>query len=849
MSLGPSVIIPFSRDTDFVERGDLLDRILQKCTEPGSRTALVGLGGVGKSQLAIEAAYRIRERSPETWVFWVYASNASRFEQSFGNIATYIQLPGRQDEDANMLQLIHDWLCYGKRKWVMILDNVDNGQFLFDSRSKNQKVGMDSAEGDNNETLPPLESYLPRSPNGSILVTTRNKNAARTLVEDHNILDIEAMTSNDAVALLQKKLKVQEDGDQIRQLAIALECMPLAIVQAAAYISQRAPRYSARQYLEQFRKSDHKKESLLNREGGQLRRDGEAKNSIIITWQISFEHIRQTRPSAADLLSLMSFFDPQSIPDFLLYGQNEDQNTENKPETSTKSSASYHDCSDHNNENYDEDNISQSSYNEEFEDDIMALRDYSFVSANEDKVSFQMHSLVQLATRKWLSGNSQADRWKGESLRRLDQQFPYGDYEDWPKCKLLFPHVIRIAAERPNGQDLLLRWASVLHKAGRYEWKLGNGAEAEKMLTEAAAVQKTFLGAEDEDTLKSVEVLGLSLILQGKWREAEELFVGQVETRKNRLGEDHADTLTSMSNLALTYANQGRWQVAEELQERVLGVWKKRFGEDHPNTITSIANLAVTYYRQGRLEAAEELELQVLEMRKKKLGEDHPDMLTSISNLAVTYSMQGRWEAAEELQVQALEMKKKKLGEDHPNTLTSMANLLLTYSMQGRWKAAEELEVQVAEMRKKKLGEDHPDTLSTIANLATIHWNHERWKAAEELELQVLERLKMRLGEDHPDTLTVMSNLAVTYWSQGRLETAEELEVQVLEMRKRRLGEDHIDTLSSMNNLAHTWKALGREADAVQLMADCVRLKELKLGVQHPNAIISAEALAEWEID
>jgi hypothetical protein len=116
---------------------------------------------------------------------------------------------------------------------------------------------------------------------------------------------------------------VQGNSGDVAELAAALEFVPLAIVQAAAYISQRAPRCSVRQYLEEFKKSERKRTSLLNRDEGQLRRDWEAKNSIIITWQISFDYIHQTRPSAADLLSLMSFFDRQGISEVLLRNRTE----------------------------------------------------------------------------------------------------------------------------------------------------------------------------------------------------------------------------------------------------------------------------------------------------------------------------------------------------------------------------------------------------------------------------------------------------------------------------------------------------------------------------------------------
>jgi len=120
------------------------------------------------------------------------------------------------------------------------------------------------------------------------------------------------------VAFSKRKLSIESDQEDIIKLVAALEFMPLAVVQAAAYINQRAPRCLVREYIEKFQKTDKSKTSLLTYEAGHLRRDRDAKNSIIITWQISFDYIQQERPSAADLLSLMSFFDRQGIPEGLL---------------------------------------------------------------------------------------------------------------------------------------------------------------------------------------------------------------------------------------------------------------------------------------------------------------------------------------------------------------------------------------------------------------------------------------------------------------------------------------------------------------------------------------------------
>jgi len=117
------------------------------------------------------------------------------------------------------------------------------------------------------------------------------------LVEEKDIVAVQPMAPAHALSLFEKKLGPLGQSDNTAELAAALEFMPLAIVQAAAYISQRAPRCSVQGYLEDFRKSDCRRTGLLNYEGGQLRRDWQAQNSIIITWQISFERICRTWPS------------------------------------------------------------------------------------------------------------------------------------------------------------------------------------------------------------------------------------------------------------------------------------------------------------------------------------------------------------------------------------------------------------------------------------------------------------------------------------------------------------------------------------------------------------------------
>ena len=675
-------------------------------------------------------------------MLWVHAGSTARLEQSFRDIADYVKIPGWQDPKANVFRLVHDWLRDGKSgRWLLILDNVDDTHFLPEAGSAGREGRGTSVDS---ELQQPMSAYLPQSQNGSILVTSRSQAVALKLVEEKDIVTVQPMALAQALALFEKKLGPLGQGDDTTELAAVLDFMPLAIVQAAAYISQRAPRYSVQRYLEDFRKSDRKKTSLLNYEGGQLRRDWQAQNSIIITWQISFEHIRGTWPSAADLLSLMSFFDRQGIPEALVRKRAESRNSHGSQEERDEHNSREE-------EEGDNDNAPECSEDDGFEDDVQILRNYSFLSVVTDR-TFEMHALVQLATRKWLEANGKLEQWKQRYIKILSAKFPTGEHENWTYCQALFPHAKSAVIQRPKAEGSLREWASLLYHAVWYVLRKGSITEAVDLSEIAMKVRKKILGQEHKETLSSIGMVGLAYGLGGRWKEAEKLQLQVMETTKRVLGEEHPSTLSSMANLASTYWNQGRWKEAEELEVRVMETTKRVLGEEHPDTLSSMANLASIYRNQGRWKEAEELEVRVMETTKRVLGEEHPDTLSSMANLASTYWNQGRWKEAEELEVRVMETTKRVLGEEHPDTLSSMANLASTYRNQGRWKEAEELEVRVMETRKRVLGEEHPDTLSSMSNFAfTLKDKGEDEKAIALMEECVRKR-KQVLGQGHPFT-------------------------------------------------------------------------------------------------
>ena len=690
----------------------------------------------------------------------MYAGSTERLEQGFRDITEIARIPGRKDPQSDVFKLVHDWLSSRRSgRWLLVLDNVDEAHVLPETGRRDFGGHGHDWQG---KAQQPLSAYLPPNQHGAVLITSRSSSVALRLVEEKDLIAVKPMTQQHALALFQRKLGPMADSKYIGELAAALDYMPLAIVQAAAYIHRRAPRCSVEQYLVKFRESDRHKTSLLDFEGGQLRRDWDARNSIILTWQLSFEHIRRSSPSAADLLSLMSFFDRQSIPDELIRNRAASQSSYVFPQEASKQNI------DDESKARDEDDDSICSKDNHFEDDVQVLRNYSFISFASTQ-AFEMHALVQLATRTWLKAYGELEKWKQLYIVNLSAVFPSGEYENWIQCRALFPHAKLAATQRPKGEESLKKWASLLHNTAWYACEKGSIAEAINLSEKAMKV------------------------------------------RQEILGEMHADSLSSIEMVGQAYRSAGRWDEAEKLQQRVVEARKGILGGKHPDTLTSMANLALTYHEQGRQEEAEKLEEKVLGIRKEVLGENHRDTIYNLANQASIYRIHGRWKESEELGVQMVATKTLVLGKDHPDTLYSMASLALTYQDQGRPQEADNLATQVMETSRSVLGEEHPDALSYMSNLAAIYWNQKRWEEAEKLEIRLVETRERVLGRKHPDTLTSLSNLAFTWESQGRRIEARALMGECAHLRSCALGADHPDTLSSFEALTRWQSSTSQE--------------------------------------
>ncbi|KAF5667156.1 kinesin light chain [Fusarium heterosporum] len=701
----PCFNVPFDRDSDFVHRPDVTEWLKEQYTGPSRRMALVGLGGLGKSQVAIHFAHQTQEESPETNVFWVHASSKPRFEEGYRSIAEKMQLPKRDDPGTDILALVRDFLqTDGCGSWLMILDNADDLNLFYSVRNNKSVsvagVNERSTFAATDQRL--LAAYLPKCRNGNILITSRSLDVAERLTGSHkNIFQISIMDNDQGLQLFRNKLIGEFDEAEAIELLRALDYIPLAITQTSAYINRRAPRESVRTYLDTFRQSDQKKSSLLNRDAGDLRRDDTVSNSVITTWQVTFEQIRREAPSASRLLSFMSFFNPHGIPEFVL-----------------------RDYSAHSIQEVDGDL-------DDFENDLDVLRGYSLVSVTAAKDLCEMHAMVQVCTRTWISNSGNVEEWRKLFLQSMSRCFPNGEFETWPLCKLLLPHLESVTKVEPLTEDLE-GWAGLLLDYGYYMKQMENVKLAEELTKRALTAYTKVLGENHPDTLDCMEQLAAVYRCQCRWEEAKRILLNLTNPQTRVLGEGHRVTLRAMDGLAQVYRKQARYDEAEEIRLRLLEVHKLVLGEEHPHFMSNLSNLAVIYFHQGRFEKAEEINLWQVKVAKRVLGEDHPDTLASLRNIAVGYMQK---------------------GEEHPDTLMGLTLLASTYAAQDRMQEAEEIQRGVVDKLKEVLGEGHPDTLRSLYQLGRFMAEQGRFQESLELmrhtaalQLEVFDR-------DHPEVI------------------------------------------------------------------------------------------------
>jgi tetratricopeptide (TPR) repeat protein len=658
--------VPFGRSKEFIGRESALDQLLELIVPDADKddcqkTVIQGLGGVGKTQVALEAAFRVRDRYKDCHVFWVPAIDATTFENAYRQIGQELHIPGIDNDKADVKSLVKAALSKITDKWLLIIDNADDAD-LFCSTTKTA----------------PLKDSLPFSLKGSILFTTRNDEISQKLdVGQKSIVRLTEMSRSEAIDMLQKNLSAKQTSDtqSMESLLDFLTDLPLAIKQASAYMAKTGMLVT--QYLAYCSSGDERLIELLSKDFEDRARYKDTRNPVATTWLISFRDISRNNPLAAKCLQSMSVLAEKNIPKHLLpHNDNE----------------------------------------LEIFEAIGLLKAYAFVNERADGDSYDIHRLVRLVMRNWLAKEGGLQTCVTTVMQRFSAVYPDPDFANKNVWTRYLPHALIALEFQEHSLD---KYASLrlLYDVSRSILLIGRYNDAEQTWRQTVQLCIKFLGEEHPYTLASKSNLAKTFLGQGKCEKARQIHQQTLELRIKLLGADHPDTLLSRTNIANTFYFEGQYEAAGQMYQQIVELQKKVLGPEHERTLLSMYDLASVLYRLGQHEKAIQVLQETLELRNAALGSEYHDTLFTMHSLAVILFVQGQYTEAEQMFQKTLELQIKVLGAEHPSTIYSIYNLGSVSFRQGQYAEAEELFRKALELRVKNLGLEHPDTVSSMEKL------------------------------------------------------------------------------------------------------------------------------------
>ncbi len=591
--------VPHRRNPHFTGRDELLDQLDQRLRSVESddpakvaltqSQAIKGLGGIGKTQIAVEYAYRSRDLGRYAHTFWINAASEETLLTSFVEFAELLpDFPAKGETDQRKLvDAVKRWLEQCQERWLLIFDNADEVTLIRD--------------------------YLPQCGNGSILLTTR-AHAVGSLATS---LEVETMGTIEGTHLLLSRAQrleraSDEEINQAGNIVVALDHFPLALDQAGAYIEETQCSFT--DYLAIYQ---NHRQALLKRRGT-LATD--YPNSVATTWSLSFQKIQQANPVAAELLQLCAFLAPDRIPEELLT-----EGAIHWPPLLQKATTDVF----------------------VFQEMIAELLKFSLVKRLTDDRLLSIHRLVQAVQVDTMEPGMQHQCAK-RIVRAVNVVFP-DDPQDiavWSQCLRYLDQVQTCHTLIEQYTLPLIEAADLLNRTGLYLNDHASYTIAGPLYKRALAIREQQLGPLHPDTANSLNNLAALYISQGKYEQAEPLFVRALHIYEQQLGPDHPNTANSLNNLALLYESQGKYEQAEPLFVRAISIKEQQLGPNHPDTALSLNNLAELYRSQGKYEQAEPLYIRTISIKEQQLGPDHPNTANSLNNLALLYESQGKYEQA-----------------------------------------------------------------------------------------------------------------------------------------------------------------------------------------------------------
>ncbi|KAH5337583.1 hypothetical protein HBI23_011860 [Parastagonospora nodorum] len=791
-------LVPLQRPRFFSGRESQLDHLRNFIfSEGGQRLAIYGLGGCGKTALALESIHWTKELQPTRAIFWIPALSRDSFEHAYFDVARVLGIPGIDNDTVDVKQLVKAKLSSDTMgHWLMVVDNADNASVLVGD------IGT-------NESEDKLMDYLPHSRRGTIIFTTRTRAAAVELAES-NTLALKGLERVEAIELLHKRLGpgYHQQLERHEKLLQLLSFHALAIVQATAFINRND--ITLQDYTTLYESGEDDAIELLSEDFEDQNRYREATNAVAKTWYISFEQIQKQDPVAAEHLFFMACTASNDIGAnmFLPYY--------------TKI---------------------------EHVKAIGTLKAYAFVNERNTQIDasrkdsqtykrFDVHPLVHLAIRAWLKAHQQWTVWLDKALARLVEIRLGGSYSDRDYWLAYLNHGMHMAnfSEARKMENRI----RLLEQLGSCEVDLGRYRASEQSFRQAYEQTRDTFGEGDLKTLITRGNLARAIDFRGRWTEAEKILREVVSLLRKEVGEKSPHTLTFMNTLVGNILRQRKLDEAEKMVRECLPMYRDVFGESNDRTLTAMNQLGSIMRDRGCLEDSEKIFRETLALSSTAFGEEDKLTLSTLHQLGATLERQEKFAQAQVIYRQVLAGKRKVFGEDHPVTAVSMNNLSASlrreYTEPAKLAEAEQLQRKALSLAVEEAGAESRYTLMQKSALADTLRAQLKYAESIHMHQETLASKEKILGKDDPATIDSVFSLATLALDQMQYEEALPLFQRAYAWYMDRYGAEHLMTKNCATELA--WVRRVMEEDRLAA-AEKAKTRDLGLDTPEPSRDVS----------
>lgn len=802
------------RNLNFTGRDDLIDELHEHLTAGGTTVVLPatlhGMGGIGKTQTAVEYIYRHLDDYDLVW--WIAAGQATQVRSGLTELAKQLGLPG-STEAHTAVPAVLEALRRGNpiRRWLLVFDAAESPEAV--------------------------RKFFPSNGPGEILVTSRNPAWAGVA----RPVEVSVFRREESKELLRRRGPDISDADA-DQVADKLGDLPLAIEQAAAWRAETG--MPVREYLRLF------EEKVAEIFESSTTPDYEV--SLAAAWNVSFDELRNHNPAAHQILLICAFFSSEPISRDLFTGV---RNAQISPELDVtlrdpiQLARAIREIN-----RYGLAKIDHGSNTIQLHRLVqLVLRNRITTPTLQTQMRHGAHQLLANIdptdpenSRNWpryreLLPHAYAadvvnctDAWVRQLVINLMRfLFQWGDHDE---AASLAQHAYKDFTDKlgpDDPQTLEVAW-----RLGFYLWVLGRFEEAAELnqrtlerrirasgenseetfgvqaniladlkakgefanarrLSEEILLKTTrLLGPDDPETLRAAGLHGMSLRLMGEFTAARELDENTYRKRVDILGRENLQTQGSLLSIVVDRRDAGEYAWARIEQEKLVDRAIEQFGIDRQDTQIRIYMLSIARRKDGDHEGAFDLSGPVLDNFRHRYGSEHPHTVGCVLAHSIDLRHAGDLAEARRLGEEAVDSYRRLLGEHHPHTSAAKVDLAVTLRLSGDADGARDLDERALEQLRASLGAEHPIAVVGGINLASDLAALGETDAAIELGQEMLGRSRDSLGPDHPTTLAAEVNLIFDLRTAGHADTDARFS-DVLARYRRTLGEGHRATISA----------------------------------------------------